>query len=193
MIGRTQKITHDESGSTIIEFAFVLVPMLTLILGAWEMGRQVYVSSIVQGVVIQAARKAALEGATTTAVKTYVDGQLAEFAVPAKIGLTVTSFKKFTGVGAPEKITTDTAPLGSYNAGDCYVDVNNNGSYDTQQGSNGIGTAEDALRVRLTVEMNRLSPVGGWIGYSDIYQIDRTTFVQAEPFAGIIDPPTRCS
>ena len=193
MIGRTKKVTPDEGGATTLEFAFVLVPLLTLILGAWEMGRQVYVSSIVQGVVIQAARKAALEGATTTAVKTYVDNQLAEFAVPAKIGLTVTSFKKFTGVGAPEKITTDTAPLGSYNTGDCYVDVNNTAAYDTQQGSNGIGTAEDALRVRLTVEMNRLSPVGGWIGYSDVYQVDRTTFVQAEPFAGTIDPPTRCS
>ena len=193
MIDRTRKITHDENGSSVVEFALILVPLITLILGAWEMGRQVYVSSIVQGVVIQAARKAALENATTTAVKTYVDTQLADFALPAKIGLSVTNFRNFTGVGSPEKITTDTAPLGSYNAGDCYIDSNNNSSYDTQQGTSGIGTAEDALRVRLTVEMNRLSPVGGWIGYSNTYQIDRTTFVQAEPFAGTIDPPTRCS
>ncbi len=193
MIRRIRPIGRDDRGSTIIEFAVVLLPLLTLILGAWEMGRQVYVSSVLQGVLTEAARKAALENATPATVKTYVDSQLAQFAAPARIGMTITSFKKFTGIGLPEKITTDTAPLGIYNSTDCYIDSNNNGVYDVQQGTSGVGTAEDALRVKLSIDMKRLTPLGQMIGYPDTYQVERTTFIQVEPYAGTVDPPTRCS
>jgi TadE-like protein len=192
MIMRRRTITEDDRGSTIIEFAIILIPLLTLIMGAWEMGRQVYVSSIVQGVVVQAARKTGLENATNAAVTTYVRAQLAEFADPADITLSMTNFRKFSGVGRTEKITTDTAPLGSYNVGDCYVDSNNNGIYDTTQGTSGIGTADDAMRVSISIQAKRLTPVGEWIGYGSTYTVERTTFVQIEPFAGTVDPPTRC-
>jgi Flp pilus assembly protein TadG len=193
MIARLRTIGKDQRGTYAVEFALVFVPFITLIIGGWEMARIEQVSSAVQGVVIQAARKSGLENATQTAVKTYVDNQLSAYAVPGKITLTIDNFRKFSGINTPEKITTDTAPLGTYNSTDCYIDSNNNGAYDTQQGSSGVGGAEDALRVRIRVQMDRLTPVGGWIGIGDSYEIDRTTLVQAEPYAGTIDPPTRCS
>jgi Flp pilus assembly protein TadG len=194
MIGRRiRTIGEDERGLYAVEFALILVPFITLVIGGWEMARVTQVSSAVQGVVIQAARKAGLENATAAAVKTYVDNQLSGYAPSNKISLTIDNFRKFSGIGTPEKITTDTAPLGTYNSTDCYIDSNSNGVYDMQQGSSGVGGAEDALRVRVTVEMERLTPVGGWIGIGNTYQIDRTTLVQAEPYAGTVDPPTRCS
>ena len=192
---RLGKISKNEDGSTIIEFALVLVPLLTLIMGAWEMGRQVYVSSVVQGVVVQAGRKAALENASASVVTTFVRAQLAQFADPAFITLSMTNFRKFTGVNKAEVIDNDsttTGTVGVLDIGECYIDANNNSTRDSLQGGSGIGAADDAMRVSISIEARRLTPVGEWIGFGDTYNIERTTFVQIEPFAGTVDPPRRC-
>ena len=188
-----RRLRRDARGVTAVEFAVVSGPLFLILFGIMDMGRQAYASSVVQGTLVQAARKAGLEGANQATIKTFVDGQLSQFALPGNIQMTVTSFKQFSGVGNPEKITTDLPPLGTYNLGDCYIDSNNNGVYDTAQGTNGTGSAEDALRVNIKMTMNRLSPFGGLIGYGNTVTVDRTTFVQAEPYAGTVDPPTRCN
>jgi TadE-like protein len=188
-------IREDDRGSTIVEFALILVPLLTLIAGAWEMGRQVYVSSVVQGVVVQAARKSAMENATSTAVTTFVRTQLAEFAEPSAITLTMTNFRKFTGVNKAEVIDNDsttTGTLGVLDIGECYIDSNNNSTRDTLQGDSGVGAADDAMRVSISVQAKRLTPIGEWIGFGPTYNVERTTFVQIEPFAGTVEPPRRC-
>jgi hypothetical protein len=195
MILRRPTIDQDERGSTIVEFALVLVPLLTLIMGAWEMGRQVYVSSVVQGVVVQAARKSAMENATASAVTTFVRSQLSEFADPSAITLTMTNFRKFTGVSKAEVIDNDsttTGTIGVLDIGECYIDSNNNSTRDLLQGDSGVGTADDAMRVSISVRAKRLTPVGEWIGFGETYDIERTTFVQIEPFAGTVEPPRRC-
>ena len=195
MILARPAICDDDRGSTIIEFALVLVPLLTLIGGAWEMGRQVYVSSVVQGVVVQAARKTALESATSSAVTTFVRAQLADFADPSAITLTMTNFRKFTGVNKAEVIDNDsttTGTIGTLDIGECYIDVNNNSTRDLLQGDSGIGAADDAMRVSISVRAKRLTPIGEWIGYGQTYNIERTTFIQVEPFAGTVAPPRRC-
>jgi TadE-like protein len=195
MILHRPRISHDERGSTIVEFALVLVPLLTLITASWEMGRQVYVSSVVQGVVVQAARKSAMENATTSAVTTFVRAQLAEFAEPSAITLTMTNFRKFTGVNKAEVIDNDsttTGTIGVLDIGECYIDSNNNNTRDMLQGDSGIGSADDAMRVSISVQAKRLTPIGEWIGFGETYNIERTTFVQIEPFAGIVEPPRRC-
>ena len=53
------------------------------------------------------------------------------------------SYYEFSGVSQPEKIVGDTVPLNSYNAGDCFEDVNGNNAYDTDRGRSGTGI--DAL------------------------------------------------
>lgn len=195
MILRHRTICNDDRGSTIIEFALVLLPLLTLIMGAWELGRQVYVSSIVQGVVVQAGRKAALENASAAAVTNFVNAQLSQFADPAYITITMTNFRKFTGVAKAEVIDNDsttTGTIGVLDIGECYIDANNNSTRDILQGDSGIGAADDAMRVSISVQAKRLTPVGELIGFGSTYNIARTTFVQIEPFAGTVAPPRRC-
>jgi len=193
VIGFFRRLARDRSGVTAVEFALISGPMFTIILGSMDLARYAYASSVLQGTLTQAARKAGLEGASVSTVTAFVNDQLKEFAKPANIKLEINAFKEFTGIGKPEKITTDIAPIGTYNIGDCYVDANKNGVYDTQQGSGGIGSAEDAIRVKLTMDMNRLSPVAGAFGMGPTIRVERTTFSENEPYAGVVDPPTRCS
>lgn len=188
-----RRLAHDRRGVTAVEFALISGPLFMLVLGSMDLARYAYASSVLQGTLTQAARKASLEGASVSSVTTFVNTQLKEFAAPSKITLEMKAFKEFTGVGKPEKITTDIAPLGTYNVGDCYIDSNSNGIYDTQQGRDGIGTAEDAMRVKLTMDMKRLSPLSGLFGMTETVRIERTTFSEIEPYAGVVDPPTRCS
>jgi len=193
VIGFFRRLGRDRRGVTAVEFALISGPMFTIILGSMDLARYAYASSVLQGTLTQAARKAGLENASVASVTSFVNNELKEFAKPANIKLEINSFREFTGIGKPEKITTDIAPLNVYNTGDCYVDANRNGAYDTQQGSSGIGSAEDAVRVKLTMDMNRLSPIAGAFGMGPTIRVERTTFGEIEPYAGVVDPPTRCS
>lgn len=188
-----QRRLRDEDGLAAVEFSMVALPLFMLILGAIDLGWQAYASSVVQGVLVQTARKAGLEGATMTALNSYADDQLSSFADASDVKLRVRNFREFSDVGKPERITTDTPPIGTYNPGDCYIDANNNGVYDNQQGDDGTGRAEDALQVTLSVKMSRFSPVAGLFGMNGDYTIERSTMVQSEPYAGVTDPPVRCS
>ena len=80
--------------------------------------------------------------------------------------VTKKSYYNFSRVGKPEKITTDTAPLGSFNTGDCFEDSNGNGSYDSSAGSTGLGGADDIVFYQVTVSMPRLFPMAKLLGWS---------------------------
>jgi Flp pilus assembly protein TadG len=189
---RSKNIAHDEKGVTVVEFALILPVALTLLLGSVDLGWQMYASSMAQGSLQRQARLSALENASFSAMKSNVKTDLKVFADASDISITAKSYKSFTGIGAPEKITTDIAPLNAINVGDCYIDSNNNGSYDTAQGSDGIGTSEDAVVYEMTMSYERLMPFSTYIGMQNPVVIKRKAIVKNEPFSGIIDPPTRC-
>ncbi|MFT6474529.1 MAG: Flp pilus assembly protein TadG, partial [Qipengyuania sp.] len=55
------QLRDDERGATIVEFAFVVGPMLLLLMGGLELGYNSYVRSTMQGALNDAARTAAVE------------------------------------------------------------------------------------------------------------------------------------
>jgi hypothetical protein len=72
------------------------------------------------------------------------------------------NYFNFSNVGAGERITADTVPLGTYNATDCYEDRNNNGAFDAiSGGANGVGGADDIVFFEVTVTVPRLLPFEG--------------------------------
>ena len=184
----------NKRGTTVAEFAIIATPLFVFILYGLDVGRQAYGASVLQGTLVQAARMAALEGATQTSVNTFVKNRLSTFVEsPGDVSVSITNFRSYSGIGVSEKITTDTAPLGVYNSTDCYIDANNNGVFDLQQGTSGIGGAEDALKVTVTMTMKRIAPTTTLFGMTPTITMSRSTTIQSEPYAGTVDPPTRCS
>ena len=55
--------------------------------------------------------------------------------------------------------------------GDCFQDVNGNGSYDLDRGRGGMGGAEDVVRFQVRMIYPRLFPVGRFFGWSDDVEI----------------------
>lgn len=190
-----KQLRTDQRGVTVLEFAVVAAPLCFLIFGGIDLAYQAYATALVQGTVNSAARMATLEGATASTIQTYINQQLQGIASSQNIQITSANFLTYNKIGKPEKLTTDVNGNGLYdkNGPDCFIDDNRNNIYDTaSQGASGLGTAEDVVRYQVSVTYNRLSPTPYLLGMDRSVTITRTTFMRNEPYAGVVDPPTKC-
>lgn len=183
----------DKRGATAVEFAILSMPLMALLFGGLDLGYQAYATSVLQGTVYAAARRATLEGASLATIENYVRDQLKGIARDGDVVIKAESFRDYGGIGKPEKITTDTAPVGSFNLGDCFIDANGNGQYNTSQARDGIGQAEDVVNYSVEVNFHRLTPMAGFLGMSNDVKVARSTVLRNEPYAGVVAPPVVCT
>lgn len=177
-------LRRDRRGATIVEFALILPVLCTLLLGVLDLGYRSYVTSIVQGALHEAARMATVGGVPITTIETHVQNRLQRFSNNATITVTTRSYADFTGVGIPEVITQDTAPVGTYNAGDCFEDYNGNGHYDLDRGRSGLGGAEDVVYFEVTMTYPHIVPLGRFLGWNNNVTITQNTLLRNQPYAG---------
>lgn len=188
-------LVRDRSGVTIIEFAMILPALCVTLFGIFEIGYKMYVASVVQGALHDAARMATVGNITTAQVDARVRTRLNEFSNGATIATNTRSYDDFTHVATPERITNDIAPLNRYNVGDCYEDYNRNAQYDTDRGRSGTGNADDIVRYEVSITYPRIFPIYNFLGWSSTDTITANTALRNQPFAGraTSSPPVRCS
>lgn len=190
------RLRRDQRGVSIVEFALFSVPLLISIMGGIELGYRVMVISNVEGAVKNAARLATTGNYTPEQIDAAVVSNLSGLK-NLTISTTKKSYKKFSHVGKPEPITSDTAPAGSYNPGDCFEDLNNNGSFDADGGiNNDIGGAQEIIYYTATAEYDTLFPfLVNMLGFSSKTRVSSSTIMQNEPWAAASSfvPATICS
>jgi Flp pilus assembly protein TadG len=177
-------LSRDAKGATIVEFALILPVMCVMLLGTLDLGYRSYVNSVLQGALHEAARMGTVGGIPTSAIETRVRDRLRSFSRNATITVTTRSYADFTGVKTPETITQDTAPTGSYNAGDCFQDSNGNGVYDLDRGRGGMGGAEDVVYFEVTMTYPHIVPVGKLLGWTNNVSVTQNTVLRNQPYAG---------
>ncbi len=189
------RLARARDGATIIEFAMILPALCMILLGTFELGYRMYVSSVLQGALHEAARLATVGNVPIADIDSHVKGRLQAFHHQATITTQFNSYTEFSHVAVPETITQDTAPVGQYNVGDCYEDYNNNQRFDLDRGRNNLGQADDIVRYQASISYPRLFPVGGFFGWSDTDTITANTMLRNQPYAGrvIAAPTVRCS
>ena len=175
---------RDTGGATIIEFAMMLPVACILLVGTFDLGYRSYVTSIVQGALHEASRMATVGGVPMEDIEAHVEGRLQEFSRGATIETSTQSYADFMGVNMPEPITQDTAPLGTYNDGDCFRDMNGSGEWEPDRGTGGMGGSEDVVRFEVRMTYPRLFPMGGLLGWSDEVEVVQNTVLRNQPFAG---------
>lgn len=183
-----RRLGGDQRGATIVEFAMVLPVMSVLLLGALDLGYRSYVKSIVQGSLHEAARMATVGNVSMDTIEDHVRDRLRDFSRNATITTTTRSYSDFTGVRIPETITSDTAPTGTYNLGDCFRDENGNGDYDLDRGRTGLGNAEDVVYFEVTMTYPHILPIGGFLGgdWNNDATVTQNTLLRNQPFGGRI-------
>ncbi|GMM94190.1 TadE/TadG family type IV pilus assembly protein [Qipengyuania sp. MTN3-11] len=195
-----RKLAVEETGAAIPEFGFVLLPLLLFLMGGLDLGYQAYLRSVVQGALNDIARTGSLEGPTIDCpgaqledrVRCAIEARSNIIARNATYTISMTNFFDYSTIGRSERLVTDHNGNGAYNAGDCFVDLNENGSFDASAGRTGIGGADDVVFYRVTVSMPRMFPIHKLINTTPNYRIEATTAVRNQPYASQRQPPTIC-
>lgn len=187
-------LQHDR-GVSIVEFALIVPVFLGMILGFMDFGYWTFVRATTLGGLEEAARSAGVGGpaADPAVFESKVQDTVRTIAANAKFTWDKKSYYEFSGIGKPEKLTSDINGNGMYDKGDCWEDLNPNGTYDTNPGKNGIGGADDILVYRVVVAFEPLLPITGLLpGVPETRSVTASTIVKRQPYAAQTAPAIRC-
>lgn len=179
-------LAQDESGATLIEFAFVAPTFMLMLMGTFDLGYSVYMQSALTGAVQNAARSSALEtgSASLDAIDTEVREHLRDLN-PSLRDSDVTfdrkSYFDYTNVGQPETYA-DSNTNGSYDSGECFEDINGNDTWDADIGDDGVGGPNDVVLYTVSVSYDRLFPFWRMVGRDQNNTLTSATVLKNQPF-----------
>lgn len=188
-----RRLVEDKRGVSAVEFALAGPPLILMLMALFELGMRAYIGVQLQGTLDQAARKVTISSVTPATINIFVQQRISAVLRSASVAVATKSYDDFTQVGKPEPITTDTAPIGTYNKGDCFLDINGNGVWNSDAGSTGNGSGDDVVYYTATVTYPALMPLGKWLGWSTTQTITATTMMRNQPYAAQADPATICT
>lgn len=187
------RLAVDRRGLAAVEFGLIAVPLVTMLLALVDLGFRSYISTQLQGTLDQAARQVTIGGVTTSTVSSLVTDRIRRILPGATVVVTPKSYDDFADVKKPEPITTDTAPLGVYNQGDCFLDMNGNGVWDADGGQSGTGSGDDIVYYTATVSYPSIMPLRGLLGWPTTQTITATMMMRNQPYAAQPAPKTVCT
>jgi hypothetical protein len=186
-------LKDDIRGATLLEFAFISPVLFTILLGLTDFGYRCYAAAIVEGTLQQAARLATIGNKTEPQIDSFVRAKLINFNSGATVTVTKTNYYKFANVKRAETLTSDANSNGSWNTGDCYVDLNGNGKWDSISGVDGLGGSDDIVYYKVDFEFDRLVPLGKFLGWSNRQLISANTVMRNQPYGSQATPNTICT
>ena len=87
-----------------------------------------------------------------------------------------------SGAVGPEPFE-DTNGNNQRDPGECYRDINGNGSWDAEPGTTGQGGANDVTLYRIRITYPRIFPVAPLIGASPYQTVTAETLLKNQPYA----------
>lgn len=181
-------LATDRRGAALVEFAIVAPVLVLFLVGAFDIAHTLYMQTVLRGIVQKTGRDSGLEDATTVARQAELDaivaGQVRALYNGASIAFTRRSFASYTQAAAnvPEAYN-DTNGNRTCDAGEPYVDANNNSAWDPDGGGAGQGGAKDRVIYTVTVSYPALLPLYRFIGGSATRTVSATTILQNQPYS----------
>lgn len=178
----------DRRGITVVEFAIILPAMLTLICGTIEMGHMILARQVLEGAVVEAARKATASLETSEAQRRQimvdsVTRSMGAFATAPGQAIDIQTRVYADFSSAYPETYTDQNGNGRYDAGEPYVDRNRNGQWDNATAKTGtLGGPGDVVSYTVRYPKRVLFGfVGRFIGRSTgVLPLAATTVVRNE-------------
>lgn len=189
----SRRLRDDAGGATIVEFALIVPVLMGLLMMILEVGYQGYVTATVRGALSKAARMTMVGGKTPTDVVNTIKTEVQDVVPAQYVTVSTRRYHNYSNVGKPEKITSDTDPRNVFNLGDCFEDANNNGTYDTTPGDDGVGSADDVIYYTAKVVYPNLTPVGPLLSWTGTRTVQATTAVRNQPFTSRAEPTIICT
>jgi Flp pilus assembly protein TadG len=194
MIRSPLKLRRADDGAAITEFAMVAPVMMLMLLGFFDIGHSIYVRSVLQGAVQKAGRDSTIEGSNSSVIDQVVEGQVKPVAGEyADFDSQRFSYTDYSQVGQPEDYV-DANANDQFDTGECFEDMNGNGTWDEDMGAAGQGGASDVVMYRMTVSYPRMFPMAGLLGWSEDINVSATTILRNQPYGEQVTPSvTECT
>jgi Flp pilus assembly protein TadG len=180
---RLNALRRDTRGAALIEFALTAPVALLMAMGLCDLAYQLYMQSVLSGLVQKSGRDATIQGANTTTLDANVLTQMK--SVNASVTYVTgspsrQSYQQF-GYISPEPFT-DSNRNGVRDPGECFTDINGNGSWDANPGVSGNGGASDMVVYTAAMTYPHLFPMATWLGWPARATISATTILKNQPY-----------
>jgi Flp pilus assembly protein TadG len=180
-----RRLAHASEGATIVEFALIAPVLMVTLMGIFDVGYNMYATTLLKGAIHQAARDSTLEGTTAVSAEALddkVESVVHKLVGSATVVATRKSYSTFSKVRQPEDFVDAGDMNGSCDNGEVFEDANGNGNWDADRGKTGVGGARDAVLYTVTVSYPRVFPMAGLIGLSDTSTMSATTVLRNQPY-----------
>lgn len=180
---RLRALKDDCRGATIVEFALIAPVLLVTMLGVFDIGYTIYSTTLLEGAIQKAARDSTIQGAVgrEAAIDARVTHAVEQIVPNAAIEFDRRAYAQFSDVARPEDFT-DVNEDGLCSSGEPFEDVNGNGTWDADRGSDGFGGARDAVLYTVTVTYPRAFPFLETIGMDPEVTTVAHTVLRNQPY-----------
>jgi Flp pilus assembly protein TadG len=188
------QLKRNEDGIAAVEFGLIGTIFITLLLAGFDLGHSVYVKTVVEGVLQDAARNSSLQTGSVATQQAALDAVVTQQVLQLNKSATVSFSRRFyktltaannrrheqdINAAVPAKANDGTCEVGT----ETYLDVNNNNTYDADGGDQGQGGAQDTVIYTATISYPRVFPVAGLLGASPNVTIRAATVMQNQPYS----------
>lgn len=181
---RLRGLAADRAGAALVEFALIMPVLLLISLGSLEFGLNIYMRSVLEGAMLEAGRNSSLQTGSSnqTAIDQAVTKAVKNIIPNATVTFERDNYPSYSKLNKPEDFT-DTNGNGRYDSGECFQDVNNNNTWDSDLGRDGLGGANDIVEYVATVRYPTFVPVGQQLGLATTTTVTAKTVLKNQPFA----------
>ncbi|MBK8630119.1 MAG: pilus assembly protein [Sphingomonadales bacterium] len=186
------RLRTDRKGATLVEFALISPVLISVLLGAMDLSRAVYLRSVLEGELQNAARRATMQagqsGAGQAATDKIVTDRMKQISKTTTLKFTRMAYLSYKKAEARKEDFTDLNGNGKCDAGEPFEDVNGNSSWDMDAGSSGQGNAKDAVIYTVTATIPHVFPVYGIFGWDPDMKVESSTILRNQPYSGSTKP-----
>jgi Flp pilus assembly protein TadG len=178
------RLPADNAGVSAVEFALIAPVLLMMVMGIFDLGHNMYTTSMLQGAIQQSARNSTIEGAASDpdALDAIVATAVHAISPNSTLQFSRSAYTNFSDVGQAEDFT-DSDNDDICNNGEPFEDANGNGQWDTDQGIAGQGGARDAVLYTVIVSYPRMFPIARLIpGQTDTFTMQSQTVLRNQPW-----------
>lgn len=177
-----------DDGVTLVEFA-LSIPILTVaVVGIMELSMVLFVSSMMEGGVREAARFGITGGSPDGLTR---EQRIIDIVSDKTLGMleletsdiSTLVYPSFDSVGKPEPYTDNAPENGAYDEGEDFLDVNGNSIWDADMGAAGLGGPGEIVLYRIDTEWALMTGLlGDVIGDGGTVPLTASIVVRNEPF-----------
>ncbi|MBT3360471.1 MAG: pilus assembly protein [Rhodospirillales bacterium] len=187
LLRNLRRLAVEPSGSIPVEFAFVVTPMVVLMIGIVEFGMILFTGILLESGLRDASRFGitGLEEEGASRMEQIV--QIVSDHTLGLVDLSVAQFDvlvypNYADIGRGEAFVDGNAN-GAYDVGETFTDENGNGSHDADVGTAGAGDSGDIVVYRIKYDWPLLTPFAGtFIGSDGTFPLRASIAVRNEPW-----------